>query len=414
MGISKGKYSEKNLGVASYSLISPSGVEREENVDLGSHWSGAYWSYSNGKKRNGELFHVGGGNPYDTETEFVYDYGTYTLRPNNDFIARVDMWGGGGGNYHTGNSSSRAGGGGFTGGVMIFKSGVDYALTVGQAGRQGATVGTYTTNHGGGGGAGHTGPSQGGGLTGIFYNSSHRGQSAWNHNPPFNQSEALMIAGGGGGAGHHNQNSHHGSGGGGGGFTARYGHNSGGGSQYYGGYYNSYQSRDLASGRPLHGGRASTQNTWTGGGGSGWWGGGGGAHSSSHYNGGGGGSGHHAQNQTTDLFPNASLAQYIIYANTETASGYQDNPRQYSANYKTPLAYRTSSQANGEYDGLYAGKGGLGNTEISGTNARSTGRHGKIVLTMMPQLFDPQYFRDMGVSEPNGSEWVNQDGYTKN
>jgi hypothetical protein len=38
MGISKGKYSEKNLGVASYSLISPSGVEREENVDLGSHW----------------------------------------------------------------------------------------------------------------------------------------------------------------------------------------------------------------------------------------------------------------------------------------------------------------------------------------------------------------------------------------
>jgi hypothetical protein len=164
-------------------------------------------------------------------------------------------------------------------------------------------------------------------------------------------------------------------------------------------------------GMPLHGGNSSYQDTWCGGGGGGWYGGGGGAHSGSHYNGGGGGSGHHASKQDTGIFPNSGLSKFIMYANTEIAPSGHDQTWQYSANYKTPLAYRSASGSVGEYDGLYAGKGGLGNTEPLG---RSAALHGKIIVTLMPELMATNYFRDKGVTHPNSPEWTNQDDYTTN
>jgi hypothetical protein len=40
--------------------------------------------------------------------------------------------------------------------------------------------------------------------------------------------------------------------------------------------------------------------------------------------------------------------------------------------------------------------------------------HGKIVLTLMPELLPDDYFRHKNVSEPDSTEWVKLDDYTKN
>jgi hypothetical protein len=411
MGISRTeKFENKLFPEVSYTLISPSEETLEENVNLGNHWSKSWYDNGGNTRRKGELFHVGAGTIYVTENEFERDYGTYSLIPNNDFIARVDMWGAGGGEYDTTDSQSRAGGGGYTSGLVYFEKNRTYALTIGQAGRRANSAGNYTPTHAGGGGGSHRG-GQGGGLTGIFFENSHRGRAIWNHNPPFEQRDALLIAGGGGGAGHHNTTTHHGSAGGGGGWKARPAHNSSGGSQYYGGYYNSYQSRDLASGHQLHGGRASTQNTWCGGGGGGWWGGGGGAHSSNHYNGGSGGSGHHAMRDIGDNFPNSDLAKYVLHAHTETSPSSHNSPWRYSGAFKNPLAYRSVNPPYNESSGQYAGKAGYGTSSLSGTDNTSGARHGKIVITLQPQLLPTDYFANKGVTQPQGSEWVNQDAY---
>jgi hypothetical protein len=410
MAISKGNDTNKIIPVANYSIVSPDEVETQQSVTLDTSWSFAWYDNGNNTRREGELFHVGGGNPYNAETAHINDFGTYTLTPENDFYAMVHMWGAGGGNYNSGNSSSRAGGGGFTQGLILFKANTPYALVVGQAGRynQGNTVFT----HGGGGPQGHTSHTgQGGGLTGIFMNSTHRGRSQWFENPPatISQENALIIAGGGGGAGHH-ATGNHGQAGGGGGWFGASGHNSGGGGQNYGGWANTYANWYLGNGRALMGGYGSRQNTWTGGGGAGWYGGGGGAHSGTHYNGGSGGSGHHAQSDSYGVFPNNKLSDFVVWANTEMSPSTHSSPWQYSANYKNPLAYRSANPTYGEYDGLYAGKGGLGNSENAG---RSAPLHGKIVITMVPELVAQNYFRMKQVSSPATTEWVNSDDYSK-
>lgn len=404
MGISRAKDSNNLVPVARYKIISPDEVSSYHEVLEGSHYK---YSWYDGGRKN-ELFHVGGGSPFVSESAHVYDYGTYTLIPQTDFVAMVHMWGGGGGGYSSGDDTSRAGGGGFTQAMIRFKANIPYALVIGQAGRYGLT--SNTTTHGGGGGSYAVHGGQGGGLTGIFFNSDHRGRSVWAHSPPLAQSQALAIAGGGGGAGHHNSPSHHGPGGGGGGWNGRHGHACQGGGQYQGGYGSSYGAPwTHSAGTALHGGRSSQQGTYTGGGGGGWFGGGGGGHSSSHYNGGAGGSGHHAYKEDYGIQANNKLSSYVLFANTETAAGSYSNPWQYSANFKNPLAYRSSSPTYGEYDGYYAGKGGRGNTEPT---ARSSSLHGKIVITLVPDVVGDM-FRNKGVSSANVSEWMNQDDYTK-
>jgi hypothetical protein len=405
MGISKGNELNKIIPVAKYRIISPDEVASDHEVSEGSHYR---YSWYDGGRKN-ELFHVGGGSPWVSESAHVYDYGTYTLIPQKDFLGMVHMWGAGGGNYNSGNDTARAGGGGFTQGLIRFKANIPYALVIGQAGRYGTSSNNAT--HGGGGGSNSTTSSQGGGLTGIFYNSSHRGRSSWNYSPPVTQSQALLIAGGGGGMGHHSSG-HHGSGGGGGGWVGKSAHNSGSGTQYQGGWANTYSSGwSHGAGMPLHGGLSSQQSTVAGGGGSGWWGGGGGAHQGgdSHHNGGSGGSGHHAYGENHGVQPNNNLAKFVLFANTEASPSAQSSQWQYSANYKNPLAYRSSNPTYGEYDGYYAGKGGRGNTENTG---RSSALHGKIIITLVPDLIGDT-FRNKGVSNAQSSEWVNQDDYTK-
>lgn len=409
MGIFKGEDTSVSVPVANYTLTSPDEVKTEQSVTLDNSWSFAWYDNGNNTRRKGELFHVGGGNAYTTEAAHQFDFGTYTLTPQNDFYALADIWGAGGSNYNSGNDGTRAGGGGFTKALMLFKANVPYALTIGQGGRFTPTITTYT--HGGGGPAGNQAAGQGGGLSGIFYNTTHRGRAAWQDAAPFVQDQALIIAGGGGGAGHHNMPTHHGAGGGGGGWFGNSAHNSSGGGQYHGGAATTYQSYFGGGGSALLGGYASRQGTWTGGGGGGWYGGGGGGHSGGHYNGGSGGSGHHAISDSFGVFPNNKLSEFIVWANTETSPSSHSSPWQYSANYKNPLAYRSANPTVGEYEGFYAGKGGRGNNENTG---RSGSLHGKIVLTLVPELVAQNYFRYKQVSTPEYTEWVKQDDYSKN
>ena len=392
---------------ARYSTISPDNVVTDHVVDMSNHWSYAWYSMGGSSRRKGEIFHVGGGNAYVTETAHVLDYGTYNLIPDNDFYAMVHMWGAGGSNYNSGNSGARGGGGGFTQGLVLFKSNISYALVIGEAGKY--NQGTATTTHGGGGGSGtiNTG-GQGGGLSGIFYNSNTRGRSVWNHNAPVRQSQALLIAGGGGGAGHHGSTTHLGQGGGGGGWSGLSAHNSGPGGQWYGGWGNPYSSIYQQSGHALHGGR-STNQSWVGGGGGGWFGGGGGAFDgTNNHNGGSGGSGHHAMKDSYGIMPNNRLAEFVIWANTETSPSSRTSSWAFCANVKNPLAYQSINPTSGEYDGSYAGKGGHGSTENTG---RSGARHGKIIITLMPQLVPQKYFQSRQVSHPNNMEWGMQNDY---
>lgn len=393
MGISRSKNSSVVPAIARYMLTSPSGIESRHEVVFGSHYSRSW--YDGG--RENELFHVGGGNPFVSESEYVYDYGSYLLTPEEDFLAWVHMWGAGGGNYNSGNDSARGGGGGFTQGLVLFKANIPYTLTVGQAGQF-----SSNTTHGGGGGSLSGGSGSGGGLSGIFYNSTHYGKAAWNYSPPVTQSQALLIAGGGGGAGHHNAGGGaHGGGGGGGGWSGNYAHNSYPGGQNGGGHGSYYSSSTHSEGRALHGGRQSQQGTWAGGGGGGWFGGGGGGHTTSHHDGGSGGSGHHAMPSSVMSQPNNGLASFILAANTESAPSSFAQPRQYAANFKNPLAYRSSNPTYGEYSGYYAGRGGYGNSENTG---RSAALHGKIVLTLFPDVLNRQNIKN-NVKEPNIPFW---------
>jgi hypothetical protein len=395
---------------AKYNLVDPSGNESKHEVYEGSHYR---FSWYDGGRKN-EIFHVGGGSPHSTETPYQLDFGTYRLTPLVDFFAWADIWGAGGGNYNSGNDSSRGGGGGFAKALIQFKANIPYALVVGQGGRSRDNVGSNTTTHGGGGGGGTGGGGgQGGGLSGIFMNSNHIGRSNWEHSPPVSQAQALVISGGGGGPGHHSMG-HHGNGGGGGGRIGRAAHNSSGGTQFYPGHYNNYSHHNLGSGQQLHGGRGSQQGTWVGGGGGGWFGGGGGAHSggSNHHNGGSGGSGHIATPVEFGLFPNNDKSKFIYCGNMETSPSAHNSGWRYAANYKSRLAYRSSSPSMGEDGGFYAGKGGRGNNSLS-TNGDTSALHGKIVLTLVPH-YVAEFYKKQVVTDEFTTEWTNQDVYTEN
>jgi hypothetical protein len=99
--------------------------------------------------------------------------------------------------------------------------------------------------------------------------------------------------------------------------------------------------------------------------------------------------------------PNNNLARFILSANTESAPSSFAQPRQYSANFKNPLAYRSSNPTYGEYGGYYAGRGGYGNSENTG---RSAALHGKIVLTLFPDVLNRTNIKN-NVKEPNIPLW---------
>lgn len=404
MAITRISRPEDSKGYASYTLTDPDGITSEHFV-----YEDQFYKYSwyDGGRKN-ELFHVGGGNPFNTETKYQYDFGSYVLTPKNDFKAWLHMWGGGGGNYNSGNDQSRGGGGGFTQGLIQFKTGIPYTLTVGQAGRLGYSD---VTTHGGGGGTPNSNGGQGGGLSGLFYNTNHYGKNVWAYSPPVTQANALLIAGGGGGNGVHNTGTHYGTGGGGGGWQGLPGNATTGGGQKSGGYAASYTANiQHTMGVALHGGRGDNESH-CGGGGGGWFGGGGGAYigsDPSRHEGGSGGSGHHAYSSTIHGQPNNGLAKYVLAANTETSPSSFNQPRQYSANVKNPLAFRSSNPTYGEYDGLYAGKGGYGNTENTG---RSSALHGKIIITLAKDIVPPSWSTKIGNTETNSGEWSIEDGY---
>ena len=345
---------------ASYKLVSPSGLTLFENVEPHNNYSR---SYTNIK---GEIFNVGGGQCFVSETEFVRDYGSYTITPQNNFTAWVMLWGAGGGGSDS-SGGNHGGGGGFTRGLVDFEKDVPYTIVIGEGGQQ-----SNSSTHGGGG-RGHSGGGNGGGLSGLFYNSSVNSRAAWNHtkNPPVKRENALLVAGGGGGKGHH-ANANVGGGGGGGGWVGRNAHNANGGGQFTNGHAGYNNGGNNAGGHEMHGGHAYQASSWQGGGGGGWYGGGGGGHTSTHHNGGGGGSGHHAHPAEYGVQPNNWLSKFIRSAHTLSSPSAYHYAAGTPANYLNPYCYSAGT------GGYAVGKGGYVNDSTNGS------RHGKVVINFVP------------------------------
>lgn len=373
---------------ASYYLKSPSGALTYHEVNETGHWNK---SLTNIK---GELFNVGGGSGFVTENEYQLDFGSHVLTPQNDFAAWVLMWGGGGGGQET-SGGNWGGGGGFTRGLVKFEAGVAYTLIVGEGARH-ANVSTH-----GGGGKGHSGGGDGGGLTGLFYNSDYIGRAAWGHSQtqPVKRENALLIAGGGGGKGHH-ANANVGGGGGGGGWSGKNGHNANGGTQHGGGNAGYNNGGNNGGGHGFHGGHAYQASSWQGGGGGGWYGGGGGGHTSTHHNGGGGGSGHHAHPAEFGVQPNNKLSKYITRAHTVASPSAHHAAHGRPANFRNPYCYSAGR------DGASVGRGAHANNQSQGS------RHGKIVMNFVPgylhQVFDNKnHPQSSALSSFNQGTWRN-------
>jgi hypothetical protein len=368
---SKRKISNNDIALgnsASYILKSPNGVISEHEVDETNHYR-----FSTTKAK-GEIFNVGGGSIFVTETEYELDYGTYTLTPRNDFMAWVSLVGGGGGGTEP-SGGTYGGGGGFTRALVKFQKEIPYSLVIGE----GAAHANRSSH--GGGGRGHSGGGDGGGLSGLFFNvETSGGRAPWGHtyNTPVKRHQAIAIAGGGGGKGHHGQ-AHHGAGGGGGGYIARSGHNANGGTQHGGGWAGYNNGGTNGGGHEFHGGHAYQASSWQGGGGGGWYGGGGGGHSGVHHNGGGGGSGHHAVPQEVSQFSNNDLSKYIVNAHTQTSAVGQNYNNWKPANWLHPYIFAAGRNGN------HVGRGAHNNDTTNGS------RHGKIWITFAPPEFEKFY-----------------------
>lgn len=348
-----------------YSVKDPNGVTRNYSVNMETSWSDSH------SGRRGELFSVGGGDQQASYPVNNFGYGSYVFSPKETFTGIVHMWGAGGGAYNP-TGARFAGGGGYSQAIVKFLANVPYTFVVGEAGHW-----NQTPTHGGGG-RGHNQGGAGGGLSGIFMNTDHTGFAQWNGSAaPVSQANALVIAGGGGGGGHHTQSSHYGNAGGGGGWVGKRAHAGSGGTQTAGGspgYSNSQ------AGFALHGGHSATNSSWLGGGGGGWFGGGGGGHSGSHHDGGNGGSGHIAYPSTVGTQPNNDLSRFIVQGFMEKAAGHFNYSDNRPANFTNPLNLS---------EGRHAGQGGHGDGEGHHGAAKSTynSRHGKIILTLLPDFF---------------------------
>ena len=329
------------------------------------------WEYTTTGRAN-EVLNLGGGNVYETYSDFHHGSGSYVFTPKENFIGAVNIWGAGGGAEH--DSGDRwAGGGGYAEAFIDFVKDVPYTIVVGQGGK------TENARTHGGGGRGHNNQGgSGGGLSGIFMNVEHTGNAAWGQNAaPLSRSDALIIAGGGGGGGHHNGTTNHGQAGAGGGWLGKRAHNAQPGTQNAGGA-GGYSG---VAGGELSGGNSATNSNWLGGGGGGWYGGGGGGHSGSHHNGGAGGSGHHAYTSAVATQPNNDLAKYIFNGYMERGAGSYHFISGLPGNWRHPLA------TGG--DGGFAGQGGWGaehNGTINRPKATQNTRHGKVVITKMPDF----------------------------
>jgi hypothetical protein len=144
------------------------------------------------------IFFYGGGN---SDTNFTINpqnlgYGSFIITPEEDFIAWVELWGGDGGTFGTDDKENIGGIGGYTKALVKFKKDINYTVVVGQGG------GLVNINTHGGGGKGHMLSGQGGGLSGLFIDTSYYGKELWDDdNISVSKSKALLIAGGGGGKG---------------------------------------------------------------------------------------------------------------------------------------------------------------------------------------------------------------------
>jgi hypothetical protein len=145
------------------------------------------------------LIDFGGGNfdiDYIDNTENNLGYGSIIFTPHQDFLGWVELWGADGGSFGSNSVKDFSGIGGHTKVLVKFKKDINYTLVAGQAGY---FKNLYTH---GGGAPGYLMGGQGGGMSGIFINSTYYGKSMWNKEfDALSRENALAIAGGGGGKG---------------------------------------------------------------------------------------------------------------------------------------------------------------------------------------------------------------------
>jgi CshA-type fibril repeat protein len=186
---------------------------------------------------------------------------TFTV-PTGVTALSLKVWGAGGANGPV----AKGGGGGFTVGMLAVTPGQVLTITVGGAGQEHSTVGTY--------GGGGPGGEESGGLTESASDGGSGGGMSAVWGSTYGNSPLLIAGGGGAGAIDASRN-----GGGGGGATGGSGVNAasgGGGSQGAGGMPGNNGCMDSDWGGMFVGGAGGDGDTGGGGGGGGYFGGGGG------------------------------------------------------------------------------------------------------------------------------------------
>lgn len=256
---------------------------------------------------NESLIDFGGGNfdiDYNDNIENNLGYGSIIFTPHEDFLGWVDLWGADGGSFGANSVREFNGVGGYTKVLIKFKKDINYTLVAGQAGY---FKNSYTH---GGGAPGYIMGGQGGGMSGIFINSSYYGKSPWNKE--FNElsrENVLAIAGGGGGKGGTEDQKKSISG-------------AGGGWQSGAGYISGPSFQDISH-NSMVGNKPCTSGN-NGGGGGGWVGGKSNTDEKISDTGASGGSGHIVYENKYEEQPNSQYYDHIIVGKT----GFADSNRE--------------------------------------------------------------------------------------
>lgn len=253
------------------------------------------------------LIDFGGGNfdiDYKDDLSNNLGYGSIIFTPHEDFLGWVELWGADGGSFGANSVKEFSGLGGYTKVLISFKKDINYTLVAGQAGY---FKNSYTH---GGGAPGYLMGGQGGGMSGIFINSTYFGKLPWNKD--FNElsrENALAIAGGGGGKGGTDQEKKSLAG-------------SGGGWQSGAGYISGPSFQDISYNSMIGNKPCDTGNN--GGGGGGWVGGKSNDDRKISNVGASGGSGHIVYSEEYGEQPNNKYWEEIIVGKT----GFSDLNRQ--------------------------------------------------------------------------------------
>jgi hypothetical protein len=304
------------------------------------------------------VFYYGGGNfdIFKIDSEYRLGYGSFTITPEDNFVAWVELWGADGGSFGTTSQQNIGGIGGYTKALVKFKKDISYTVTLGQAGGFG-----YGTNHGGGG-AGSILGGKGGGLSGLFIDTQYHGKEPWtdDHIPVTKEKTLLIAAGGGGKGGTMNQ------------LDSAAGN---GGGWMGSGSYNSTSTMQEKEGSNFIGRNGDVSGN-NGGGGGGWVGGETNTDSRIRDVGGSGGSGHICNIQSSI---NSQYAEEILTGFTTYGSSKREDIYKFVID---PTKFTVVQGVRGQID-------------VNKYKNIYTPQHGRVIITLADEDFDKKYYPEI-------------------